>query len=148
VTGERTIIRTLLLVSVLLGAPAAAQDRADRETYFAYLRAFDALQLPRSGAAWQAFACARQAAKLISEREFPRLRTGFWREAVADAVRAEVLEALSQCKSEMDAIPQHSAAMQQLVGDMIARFREHRRQPIVCSGGNNLFHPCGTPLKR
>jgi hypothetical protein len=136
------MIRKLLLVSVLLAAPATAEDRGDRDVYFAFLRTVDASQLPRSPATWKAFACTWRAANLISEREPTTLLSKFW------PVEPEAVEALGQCKSEMDAIPQHNATMQQVAIDMIARFREERRRPIVCSSGANLNHPCGTPLKR
>jgi hypothetical protein len=99
------MIRKLLLASVLLAPPATAEDRADRGAYVAYvafLRAVDASRLPRSRA-WNAFARSWKAAIVISERERTLPSKFFW------LVEDEAVEALGQCKSEMDAIPQHRA---------------------------------------
>jgi len=106
-------------LSVVAAMPALADVPADWLTRSAFLHAVDAKQLPTGPESWKAFACVAKAARPISDRD-PALPIKNW------PVEAEAKEAISPCKAEMDAIPQHAARMQKVAVDLIAKLRADR----------------------
>jgi hypothetical protein len=99
--------------------PAVASEHIDFLTRFAFLHAVGAKQLPPGPESWKAFACVAKTARPISDRD-RAVPVKYW------PVKAEADEAISACKAEMDAIPQHAAKMQKVAVDLIAKFRADR----------------------
>jgi hypothetical protein len=112
----------IALAAALCGAlatPVVADAPSEWLTRFAFLRAIDAKRLPAGPESWEAFSCVAKAARPISDRD-PTPPIKSW------PVEAEADEAIALCKVEMDAIPQHAAAMQSVAVDLIAKFRADR----------------------
>ena len=106
-------------LAVVAAMPAVADSPADWVTRFAFLHAVGAKQLPPGPDSWEAFACVAKAARAISDRD-PTLPIKNW------PVEVEANEAISPCKAQMDAIPQHEAKMQKVAVDLIAKLRADR----------------------
>jgi hypothetical protein len=107
-------------LAVVVAMPVALADAPiDWLTRAAFLHAVDARRLPPGPASWKAFACVARAARRISDRD-PTLPIKNW------PVEAEANEAVSPCKGELEAIPQHAAKMQNVAIDLIAKFRADR----------------------
>jgi hypothetical protein len=106
-------------LAVVVVMPAAADAPDDWLTRFAFLHAVGAKQLPPGPEGWKAFACVAKAARPISDRD-PTPPIKNW--PVVDEANA----AISPCKAEMDAIPQHAVKMQKVAVDLIAKLRADR----------------------
>src|SRR5262245_31344726 len=106
-------------LAVVATVPAVADAPDDWLARFAFLHAVGAKQLPPGPESWKAFTCVAKAARPISERD-PTQPVKNW--PVVD----EANEAISPCKAEMDAIPQHADKMQSVAVDLIAKFRADR----------------------
>jgi hypothetical protein len=106
-------------LAVVVATPVVADAPSDWLTRFAFLHAVGAKRLPPGPESWKAFACVAKAARPISDRD-PTLPIKNW------PVEAEADEAIAPCKAEMDAIPQHTAKMQNVAVDLIAKLRADR----------------------
>ena len=106
-------------LAVVVATPAVADVPFDWLTRFAFLHAVSVKQLPPGPESWKAFACVANAARPISDRE-PTRPIKNW------PVKAEADEAITPCKAEMDATPQHTAKMQNAAVDLIAKLRADR----------------------
>jgi hypothetical protein len=106
-------------LAVVFATPLVADAPVDWLTRFAFLHAIDAKRLPAGPDSWKAFACVAKAARPISDRN-PALPLKNW------PFEAEAEEAISPCKAEVAAIPDHAAQMQKVAVDLIAKFRADR----------------------
>jgi hypothetical protein len=106
-------------LTAVIAIPAAANEHTEFLTRFAFLHAVGAKQLPPGPESWRAFACVAKTARPISDRD-PTLPIENW------PFEPEADEAITACKAEMDAIPQHAAKMQNVAVDLIAKFRADR----------------------
>ena len=108
-----------IALALVVTVPGMADAPDDWLTRFAFLHAVGAKQLPPGPESWKAFACVAKGARPISDRD-PRPPIKNW------PVGDEANEAISPCKAEMDAIPQHAAKMQRVAVDLIAKLRADR----------------------
>jgi hypothetical protein len=106
---------------VVVATPVLADAPIEWVTRFAFLHAVKAQRLPPGPESWRAFACIAMAARPISDRDPTQpIRNR--------PIHAEADEAISPCKAEMDAIPQHAGNMQDVALDLIAKLRADRQR--------------------